>query len=202
MKPTEETFNQLQTAYDFFNEQLFDNELPQCMILVHRKRGARGYFWQDQFKAARGKERLHEIALNLESFDRTLEEILSTLVHEMCHLWQHLHGKPSRGNYHNWEFATKMESVGLITSQTGEKGGNRTGQGMTHYIEDGGLFSVECAKLLKSGFSLNWIAQRQPTKTKHAVSKQKFTCPNCGQNAWAKPSAKIGCWDCDTEMES
>jgi len=38
-------------AYAFFNEQLFGGELPECMVVLHRKRGARGYFWQDQWTA-------------------------------------------------------------------------------------------------------------------------------------------------------
>jgi hypothetical protein len=27
-------------------------------------------------------------------------------------------------------------------------------------------------------------------------SKRKFTCPECGQNAWAKPGARLNCGEC------
>ena len=31
MEPTKELFGTLQNAYDYFNEHLFENELPPCM---------------------------------------------------------------------------------------------------------------------------------------------------------------------------
>ena len=56
------------------------------------------------------EETTDEIALNPATFhDRTAEEILSTLVHEMVHLWQHHFGTPSRASYHNREWAAKMK---------------------------------------------------------------------------------------------
>ena len=58
----------------------------------------------------------------------------STLVHEMCHLWQEDFGKPSRGGYHNRQWADKMIQVGLMPTDTGEPGGQLTGQRVTHYI--------------------------------------------------------------------
>jgi hypothetical protein len=33
------------------------------------------------------------------------------------------------------------------------------------------------------------------------ASKTKFTCPDCGQNAWAKPDALLGCYACYEETE-
>jgi len=32
-------------------------------------------------------------------------------------------------------------------------------------------------------------------------SKTKFTCPDCGQNAWAKPGALLICGECFDEGE-
>jgi hypothetical protein len=51
--------------------------------------------------------------------------VLSTLVHEQAHLWQHHFGKPGRGRYHNREWAAKMVEIGLIPSATGEPGGKQ-----------------------------------------------------------------------------
>ena len=60
--------------------------------------------------------------------DRTNEQTLSTLVHEMTHLQQQHFGKPSRSGYHNKEWGLLMRAVGLIPSSTGEPGGKETGQ--------------------------------------------------------------------------
>ena len=44
----------------------------------------------------------HELALNPDTFtERSDESILSTLVHEMCHAWEHTHGKVPRRGYHD-----------------------------------------------------------------------------------------------------
>jgi hypothetical protein len=58
---------------------------------------------------------------------------LSTLVHEMVHVWQQHCGTPSKRGYHNKEWATKMKSVGPQPSSTGMVGGKETGQRMSHY---------------------------------------------------------------------
>jgi predicted SprT family Zn-dependent metalloprotease len=48
------------------------------------------------------KTAVHELALNPDSFiGRTDEMILSTLVHEMVHVWQQTYGKPPRRSYHD-----------------------------------------------------------------------------------------------------
>jgi len=80
-----------------------------------------------------------EIALNSGTFaQRTDEEILSTLVHEMVHHWQGHFGKPGRGRYHNHQWADKMEALGLVPTHTGLPGGRKVGQLVTHSIVAGG----------------------------------------------------------------
>jgi hypothetical protein len=68
--------------------------LPRCLITYQRQRNSFGYFSQGRFGTREGVEIAHEIALNPKHFrERTEEEILATLAHEMCHLWQHEFGK-------------------------------------------------------------------------------------------------------------
>ena len=203
MEPTQETFSQLHKAYGFFNQVLFSNRLTPCVITLQRKKGAYGYFWGNTWKARRGGTVTDEIALNPDSFqDRSDMEVLSTLVHEMTHLEQHHLGKPSRNGYHNQEWSKLMEAVGLIPSNTGENGGKKTGQRMTHYIESGGRFENACKKLIKAGFYIPWQAitrNLEEAGKKHA-SKTKYTCQSCGSNAWAKPETNLMCGDCEERM--
>ena len=51
-----------------------------------------GYFHLEQFEHRDGPHAISEIALNPRSFGRTVEEVLSTLVHEMVHAWQYRFG--------------------------------------------------------------------------------------------------------------
>jgi len=99
----------------------------------------------------------HELALNPDVFTgRSDELILSTLVHEMVHVWQETHGTPPRRSYHDHEWARKMKEIGLQPSTTGEPGGKGTGQSVTHYILAGGRFAHAYAELAASGFRINW----------------------------------------------
>ena len=139
---TEVEYGDWQKAFDFFKEHLFKERwLPDVFITYQRRAHSRGYFSPDSFSARDGKSGKHELALNPNAFvDRTDEQIVSTLVHEMTHLWQQVFGKPPSRNYHNKEWAAKMESIGLMPSNTGAVGGKETGQQMTHYIIPGGAY--------------------------------------------------------------
>jgi hypothetical protein len=119
--------------------------------------------------------------------------------HEMIHEGQEVFGKPSRGRYHNKEWADKMEALGLMPSHDGEPGGRRTGQRMTHYIIKGGPFQKAYQKLAATGFELHWNSARF-SKERAPNSKTKFTCPECMQNAWAKPDASLICGICKQPM--
>ena len=88
--------------------------------------------------------------------DRLVAETLSTLVHEMVHLWQHHHGKPGRGGYHNKEWAGKMKQVGLYPSDTQAEGGKETGDRMSHYILPSGPFTGAMDDLERRGFIIPW----------------------------------------------
>ena len=137
IKPTRETYDPLQQAYENLNRSLFEGELPNCLITLQRSKKSYGYFCGDRFGRADGTL-TDEIALNPSHFrDRPQEEVLATLAHEMVHLWQHHFGKPGRGRYHNKEWAEKMRSIGLQPTSTGKDDGAETGDVMGH-IDRGG----------------------------------------------------------------
>jgi ribosomal protein S27AE len=190
-----------QRAYDFFNRELFAGNLPQVLVTLQRHANTRGYFSPERFKGRIDRQTVHELALNPDNFTgRTDEMILSTLVHEMCHVWQQTYGEPSRRGYHNRQWAEKMREVGLQPTSTGEPGGMETGQAVTHFIILEGRYARAYAQLAASGFQLHW--QSLPAVgSKKKSSKRKFTCPECGQNAWAKPTARLICGECFDEGE-
>ncbi len=195
----------LAAAFDFFNRRLFAGQLPPALITLQRKAGSHGYYSAKRFEGRADAEReTDEIALNPGTFEgRTDAEILSTLVHEMAHHWQAYCGKPARGRYHNHEWADKMEALGLVPTATGEPGGRRVGQAMTHRIAAGGAFDLACRELLADGVRLEWQSREwQAGPRKPRNSKTKYTCPGCGLNAWAKPDVHLVCGDCGETLES
>jgi len=198
---TKHVYTTFDDAYKFFNEKLFDGALPDCLITLQRTARSRGHFSPERFKKREGNDVIHELNMNPDSFvDRTDEEILSTMVHELVHVWQESFGNPPRKCYHNKEWAVQMEAVGLMPSSTGEYGGKKTGQSMTHYIMDDGKFKLHCgAFLLKNALDWESIVFLKLKKQRNKT-REKFVCPTCLQNAWAKKTANIMCGNCEIHM--
>lgn len=203
---TEMEYGGLQRAFDFFKEHLFDERrMPDVLITYQRRAHSRGFFGADRFAGRDASRHInrpqHEIALNPDGFiGRSDQEILSTLVHEMVHLWQQERGTAPKRAYHNKEFAAKMKEVGLYPSNTGAVGGRETGAHMTHYILPDGPFTQAYEQLLAKGWRLNLESAVRPNNTEARKNKTKFTCPSCGQNAWGKPDLAVTCTPCGIPM--
>ena len=196
--PTAETYAGLEKAFNHFNKVLFEEKLPPVMFTLTRKRGAHGYFWAEQFSHRDG-DKTHEIALNPMTMDRTIEAVLSTLVHEMTHLEQQEYGTPSKGGHHNMEWANMMMRVGLTPTDTGAEGGKMTGRKVTHMIDEGGPFEFSMADLMP--FDLPYFTRpAEKAEKKKDLSKVKTTCPCCQSKAWCKQGMRIMCCECNEEM--
>lgn len=198
---TEFQYKMLEKAYNFYNQKLFGGELTPCLITFHKSRTSTGGTYckitYDR-KETDGQEKIPEIELNPVHFKNTKDErILSVLVHEMCHHWDHSFNTPTAG-WHGKTWADKMEKIGLMPSSTGRKNGKKTGASMNHYIIPGGGFEVWTKDFLRKHGSVflvepsdAWFENK--AKTASRESKTKYTCPACGQNAWAKPDAFLIC---------
>jgi hypothetical protein len=146
-----------------------------------------------------------EIALNPVHFaTHNPSEILSTLAHEMTHLWQHHYGRRPRKSYHDRQWAAKMREIGLIPTDTGAIGGKETGQKVSHVIATDGKFAKAAAALLKDHPAILYHdrSSDDAVRKKKAASKTKYTCPGCGLNAWAKPAAPLVCGECKEPMHA
>lgn len=202
MALTADEYSNFEGAFAFFNQELFNSKLPPCLITLQRKPGSPGYYSPYGFNSRIHQGYADEIALNPDYFvDHADEEILSVLVHQMVHQYQRVYGTPGRGGYHNREWATLMIERGLIPVSE-KPGGGQTGDKVSHYIKPGGKFQTVYKKLLATDFKLRWAprdTRRSPTDQEGdspGGDRRKFTCPECNQNVWAKPSARIICGVC------
>ncbi len=63
-----------------------------------------------------------------------------------------------------------MERVGLMPSDTGQPGGRKVGQSMTHYIITGGAFDRACDELNARNFQLSrWTAFLRTSRSPSAA---------------------------------
>jgi len=112
---------ELERAYQFFNQRLFNNELNEKIIITIQTRGRRSnalaWYWQQRWdsKESGTSERIAEINFSAETL-RT-NDPYESLIHEMVHHYCAIKGirDCSRsGKYHNKRFKKAAESAGLI----------------------------------------------------------------------------------------
>jgi hypothetical protein len=195
-------YQAFQDAYDFFNAELFQGGLPQVLVTMQRRAHSYGYLAPDRFAGRQTTGAVHELALNPDGFvERTDAEILSTLVHEMAHVWQYSYGTPSRRGYHNREWAEQMVAIGLYPSSTGKPGGKVTGQHMGHYILPDGPYIRAYETLQAQGFALHWQSAPLGVGVRGKDrNKTGYTCPTCKLIVWGKPAIHIICGACRVRM--
>lgn len=155
-------YAQLQRAFDHFNERLFDNKLPVCLLTLRSSARRHGYHHTGRFVNTRGQT-LDELGLNPAHFTlEPPEEVLATLVHEMVHHWQTHFGRASRTNAHNRQWGHKMRDIGLEPSSTGLPFGKAVGSSVSHFILPGGAYITACSELLADGFEIPWFDRHVP----------------------------------------
>jgi len=170
LTPSQEIYSAVEKAYAFFNRELFADKLPDCLIVLQRQPKMMGYVSPKRWVNS-NKRFVDELAINPEYFlGYPLIEIMQTLVHEQCHIWQAKFGKPGRRGYHNLEWADKMQSIGLMPSHTGLPNGKKTGEHMNDYVILGGKFHSLYLQLIETGYHLPWLDRIPLTRKEKSSS--------------------------------
>jgi|TARA_Y100001001_G_scaffold154242_1_gene168789 hypothetical protein len=223
-KPTKKFYGLFQYIFDHYNGHLFESKIKDPIIVITRRKNVAGYYIHESFYHIEDNE-TDELALNPEMFLKfPLIEICQTIVHEMCHAWQHHYGSPSYRAYHNKEWAEKMIEVGLMPSDTGKPGGKTTGFHMADYPIKGGRFLQVSEELMNNEVFEGLYYENNPSlfqnidnslplydqikdlvleelttpKPKPKKSKIKYSC-GCS-NVWGKPDLEIHCNACGEDM--
>lgn len=201
--PTTDQFTAYQAAYDYFNSKLFDNKLKRCFLNFSRQANTLGFFSYKRWCRDDQQEFTHEISLNPDYLlTHPIDDVLSTLVHEMTHQWQFDFGKPSKNGYHNKEWAGMMETIGLMPSNTGQPGGKRTGYKVSDYIVKGGKFE-SAFQQIPTNYLIPWKGRdfkKISTQDKPRKDKLKYSCPGCRLNVWGKSGLNLLCGNCHLQL--
>ena len=216
--PTMIQYSEFDKAYDYLNGALFGGELPKVLVTFSRKPRMLGYYSPDRWERTNNPEDVAgEISFNPDSFEsRQLRMFYQPSRTKWPRLATPLRN-PSRAGYHNVQWGTKMESIGLMPSNTGAEGGGKTGQQMNHYIIEEGPFAEAAADLLALGWGVQYVDRagrftaapgpgpgpapvKGTPKGKAAPTRAKFVCPGCKAAAWGKPGLNLLCGDCQVAM--
>jgi predicted SprT family Zn-dependent metalloprotease len=206
MLSTIETYAAFRRAYLFYNERLFGGKLGDVLFTLARKKGSNGYFWFKKFEPYKTEgPPVNEIAVNPDFQGRTVEEVLSTLVHEMVHylhydLYGYEESKKNGGHPASWR--ALMEQRGLIPYSTSSQGtGKGTGKHVSHTIEPGGAFEQATRDLLATGFRLPLASRPQDKKSiDDRKSTTTYSCDPCDQKVRGDVGQSIVCGICKRPM--
>lgn len=208
---------ELYRIFSILNHDKFSDSLPEPVITIQKTRGnVLGHFsaakvWRDKNNVKDGVftvDDADETAYYEINIDprwvctRTTEEVVETLLHEMCHYRNEMEGiNDCNGSNHNKKFKSMAESVGLLVEK-----GSGVGYGYTslsdelkQYIEEEIEPDDKAFEYFRAGAALS--SGDNGTKKPREKKTFKYTCPFCEQTAKGKRDIVLKCGVCDVEME-
>jgi SprT-like family. len=141
-------------------------------------------------------EETYEIAISSEYLNRSFEEVVSTLMHEMVHLYNLAHGikDVSGTQYHNKRFRIEADKRGLVITYARVIGWSVT------QLQDATKDWLSTVEVDKSVFD---AVRKTPLGIKKKAQKTyTYTCPMCEEKVLSKnPDLEIRCEDCQELFE-
>ena len=115
-------------------------------------------------------------------------KVLGTLLHELLHAWQQIHGKPGKHNYHNVAFREKARELGLIIDQ----------KGVTEFEQPSRFFAL----LEEHGIKVPKIDLPSPPLKRPGKSKLRLWMCGCPVRARVgRRRFNVQCLDCNQQLE-
>lgn len=164
---------ELYRTFDFFNTRFCDSKLPRPVITVatRGRTNAHGWFCHSSWRME-GADVLHEIQMCAESFKRSPNDSIGTLVHEMAHLKNFVDNKNTvvdctPQQRHNKKFQVTAEFFGLTVTSSKRFGPAHTtpGEVALKAIEDLKP-NVELYKIYRDGMNSEKEKKAKPSKLK------------------------------------
>lgn len=200
-----------ETAFGILNTVYFNNELPDAVITIQSSQRTYGHItvkkvWRNNY------ESYHEINLSAEYLNRPAENIISTLLHEMCHLYameNNIKDTSNGGRYHNRKFKQIAEERDLNISYSQYIGWSITEptQNLKNVIKEYGLDKeidyVRIGEHMQAGGSggIDGGSDGTDKPPKKKSSTRKYVCRGCNNSVRATKDVNIMCMDCMLKME-
>ena len=203
------TAGYLEKMFRTLNSKYFDGRLEEPIITVQSTPRAYGHITVGK-SWRKGQEHRHELNIGAGTLDRPIESIVSTLLHEMVHLWNLQTGVKdcSRGGtYHNKRFKQAAEERDLIISYDGTIGWSITepSDRLLEFIIEQGWCDIQMNRIewqyIPTGVGTdNKTGTATPTTTGKPSHTRKYQCPCCGNSVRATKQVNIMCIDCNEIM--
>lgn len=203
------TTGYLEKMFRTLNDKYFDGKLEEPIITVQSTPRAYGHVTVGK-SWRKGQEHRHELNIGAGTLDRPIESIVSTLLHEMVHLWNLQTGVKdcSRGGaYHNKRFKQAAEKRDLIISYDGTIGWSITepSEQLIDFIIEQGWSDIQMSRIewkyIPTGTETdNKTGTETTTITGKSSHTRKYQCPCCKNSIRATKQVNIMCIDCNEIM--
>jgi hypothetical protein len=204
---------ELQRMFKFFNKLYFNDELerPVITILTDSMGGAYGWITPNKVWSSKDNAWFREINLCAEYLTREPEFVMTTLMHEMCHLYniqRDVQDTSRSGTYHNTVFKEVAESKGLLVEKDVRSGWcyTKPSDEFTKVVKKqcrAGCFKLNRSKTYKDGtpkVTVTGSDGKEKTVTRTKQSSRKYICPECGVIVRATKDVNVICGDWDVTM--
>ncbi len=196
----------LEKMYHQLNLDKFENQLETPIITVMSTPRAYGHVTCKKVWKSKDTSR-YELNIGAGTLDRPIENVVSTLLHEMVHIYHLQNGiqDTSRGNtYHNKKFKAKAESVGLVIDHDPKIGFFVTSpsEDLIDYVIAQGWNDIPLVRSERLRISTGKGAASSDSedKQKRPSSTRKYICPSCGMSVRATKTVNLICGDCKETM--
>lgn len=197
--------NQLEKMFRTLNTDMFNGELAMPVITVIPT--ARAYAHYTPWNAWRaGEEDRREINISSSTLDRPLEDICSSLLHEMVHMYDDtilgVKDTSREGTYHSKRFAESAEAHGLICTRTEKYGYSHTEPSdqllewvlLHDEFREIEMCRVDLSSAIGTGKRSAEGGIKKPLPPKS--NSRRYVCPECGTIVRATKEVRIICADC------
>jgi len=199
--------------FKLLNARFFNGELERPVITIHTDHTGGAYGWITVGKVWISKDNAYfrEINLCAEHLNRPTERVITTLMHEMCHLYNLERGVQDTSRkftYHNANFRDVAEARGLLVSQNPTYGWCITepSPAFTELVQKNcraGCFKLERLKTYRDGtprVTKPGTDGKETTVTRTKQASRKYICPDCSVSVRATKDVNIVCGDCSETM--
>ncbi len=198
----------IEKMYRQLNQDKFAGQLEEPIITIQSTPRAYGHVTCGKVWKSKDCHR-YELNIGAGTLDRPIESVVSTLLHEMVHIYNLMNGIQdcSRGNtYHNKKFRDKAVEVGLIIEHDKRIGWSITSpsEELIDYIIEQGWSDILMNReesLRIGGVSGGSSSNGTDKPPKKPSSTRKYICPCCGMSVRATKEVKIMCVECMEVME-
>lgn len=196
----------LEKIFRALNDDWFSSEIDMPIITIQSTPRAYGHVSVYKIWKRNDGEEQHELNIGAGTLSRPIENLVATMMHEMCHLYNMKHNikdTSRNGAYHNKAFRDCATTHGLLISHDSSIGWSITepAENLIEYIIEKGWDEIHMNR--QEGFSIGGGNGGKGTAGpigKRPTSTRKLQCPNCGNSVRATKSVRIMCMDCNEQM--